>query len=209
MLLSAAALALMAGSAGAAVTEYTNQGAFTAAAGALSSEDFNSFVSEVSFRTAPVVAGSLTLQGFGDQSDRNYIDIPPHQFAVFNIDGTTNVNAFVTTTAGFTISFDHPVTAFGATFASMQDEVTRTQITVLGTVLTPPTRGLNDIVFYGFISDTAFSSITFNGVNNDGFSFDNALFSAGGVPEPATWALMIGGFGLAGVALRRRRTVTA
>lgn len=28
----------------------------------------------------------------------------------------------------------------------------------------------------------------------------------GGVPEPATWALMIGGFGLAGAALRRQAT---
>ena len=27
----------------------------------------------------------------------------------------------------------------------------------------------------------------------------------GVVPEPATWALMIGGFGMAGVMLRRRR----
>ena len=32
---------------------------------------------------------------------------------------------------------------------------------------------------------------------------------AGGVPEPASWALMIAGFGLAGAALRRRRTAAA
>jgi len=33
--------------------------------------------------------------------------------------------------------------------------------------------------------------------------------TGGGVPEPATWAMMIGGFGLAGAALRRRRAVAA
>ncbi len=37
----------------------------------------------------------------------------------------------------------------------------------------------------------------------------SVLVSGAGVPEPATWALMIGGFGLAGVALRRRRPQVA
>ena len=33
--------------------------------------------------------------------------------------------------------------------------------------------------------------------------------SPGGVPEPASWALMIAGFGLAGASLRRRRSLQA
>ncbi len=39
------------------------------------------------------------------------------------------------------------------------------------------------------------------------FEFDN--LAVAGVPEPASWALMIGGFGLAGASLRRRRAATA
>ncbi len=41
------------------------------------------------------------------------------------------------------------------------------------------------------------------------FNFGGALSFGGAVPEPATWALMLGGFGLAGVALRRRRIAAA
>jgi hypothetical protein len=68
------------------------------------------------------------------------------------------------------------------------------------------------------------SSLSFVAVNAGslGFSFgsnshdnvgplldDVQLDIGGAVPEPATWALMIGGFGMAGAALRRRRAVAA
>jgi len=42
---------------------------------------------------------------------------------------------------------------------------------------------------------------------NGGVFFDNV--SVSGAPEPAAWALMIGGFGLAGASLRRRRAAAA
>ena len=41
------------------------------------------------------------------------------------------------------------------------------------------------------------------GNQNGGLFLDGVSISA--VPEPGTWAMMIGGFGLAGIALRRRR----
>jgi hypothetical protein len=41
----------------------------------------------------------------------------------------------------------------------------------------------------------------------DNFTVNANVFSASAaVPEPATWAIMILGFGLAGAAVRRRRT---
>lgn len=53
------------------------------------------------------------------------------------------------------------------------------------------------------------TSVTFTQIN----SFNGAIVAGvtvnGGVPEPATWSLMIGGFGLAGAALRRRRRALA
>lgn len=45
--------------------------------------------------------------------------------------------------------------------------------------------------------------------DNVGPLLDNVSISIGSVPEPSTWALAIGGFGLTGAALRRRRLAVA
>ena len=60
------------------------------------------------------------------------------------------------------------------------------------------------------MNDQFFVNVAFTGpVDTTHFSFAGLWTDRPGVPEPATWALMLGGFGLAGVALRRRRTAVA
>lgn len=53
----------------------------------------------------------------------------------------------------------------------------------------------------------SFDRLVFDGINGGGgFAFDNiTLNDAAAIPEPATWAMMLAGFGLAGSAIRRRR----
>lgn len=58
------------------------------------------------------------------------------------------------------------------------------------------------------ITTSGVYTVAFSEVDNQLFlnaGIDNVSLTSGAVPEPATWALMLGGFGLAGVALRRRR----
>ena len=60
--------------------------------------------------------------------------------------------------------------------------------------------GWNGGTFAGAVDNFSFAF----GGNSQTYNFEVAA-----VPEPATWAMMITGFGLAGAALRRRRSATA
>jgi len=65
----------------------------------------------------------------------------------------------------------------------------------------------------GTVALNAGDTIQLNVGNNGEFSYDTTglqgSITAAGVPEPASWALMIGGFGLAGGSLRRRKVRVA
>lgn len=193
----------------AALVTYTDRASFLAAAGPVTTETFNSAAEETSFQTAPLVYGPLSVQGYGDQLDRNFVDIPPHQFPEFSVDGSTNLNAFVMVGGGLVFTFASPITAWGADFAAFQNDLIRSTITAGGVTVTPLAQFGNTGRFYGFISDVAFTTVTFAGVQNDGFAIDNVSFAGGTVPEPASWAMLIAGFGLVGATARRRRFARA
>jgi hypothetical protein len=63
----------------------------------------------------------------------------------------------------------------------------------------------NGVVAYRVISGPRLTGATFTSSANS-FEFDN--IATGAVPEPATWAMMIGGLGLVGGFARRRARTT-
>jgi hypothetical protein len=74
------------------------------------------------------------------------------------------------------------------------------------------------LVHYDFIIPHTASSFTlalnaggggFQFGDDESWAIDNFSLSAATVPEPASWAMLIAGFGLVGAAARRRRVATA
>ncbi len=71
---------------------------------------------------------------------------------------------------------------------------------------TRPAMGWQAMSYY-FIATNAATTLTFSSAQEGGFgaALDGVKVTA--VPEPASWAMMIGGFALAGAAIRRRAAV--
>jgi len=198
---AASALLLSAQLASAAsFTIFTDRTAFeTAVGGGLTTETFNSAGSEVSFGGSSTTFGQLTLSADATSTDYNRIDTPPVLGEVDG-NGTTAVNFFTKANNNAAISFDAPVMAFGADFFNFNDDTLRTQISVLGELFSPEVTVDYSLSFFGVISDQAFSSVLFSGLENDVFGMDNVSFSSSisVVPLPAALPLMAGALAIMG-----------
>jgi hypothetical protein len=147
--------------------------------GVTSGVDFGPFYG---FNTSP--GGSQWL-GFPDlfQSAAEFVfGAPTHSFGLF----TTGVQSLFT--AALTVQFlDGSVAAFDL------------PLTVNG-----------GASYFGVVDTVGFSRVVVSQANRPGYmdawGVDDISFNlGGGVPEPAAWALMVGGFGAIGIMARRRR----
>jgi hypothetical protein len=114
-----------------------------------------------------------------------------------------------------TFTFDTAINAFAVSVSGLGDVgSTSLVITYASGVQTLfeglDTDGAFGTLFAGLVTDEAITAISFTGLaDGDGIFFDYAIFGTGAnptpaVPEPASWATMIAGFGLVGTAMRRR-----
>ncbi|MBW8816571.1 MAG: PEPxxWA-CTERM sorting domain-containing protein [Caulobacterales bacterium] len=131
-------------------------------------------------------------------------------------DAGTISQGFNTIVGGhYTVSFAYSRNAAGAPDPATAD------VTAGGNVFHISTA--NDSSLYGYGGHMLWQTGTFDFVGsghdvirlaatipgNGGVFFDKVSVSGGAVPEPAAWALMISGFGMAGTVLRRRRAQVA
>jgi hypothetical protein len=168
---------------------------------------FGSNALAICLNSTTVRCSNTSRGGFAPGSD---------QGGLFFLNGS---ETFMNIAAGFTtgFSFNYVSVSFSGS-VSVYDGLNGTG-NLLATLNLSPNAGSCPAYGAGFcpfsptgvLFDGMAKSVSFAGVANQ-IVFDDITFGSdqpgggGVVPEPATWAMMLAGFGLVGAAMRRRRT---
>ena len=188
-----------------------------AVGGSFSEETFNSYTVDTSFNGTPLDVGDFTLNGTANLSSYQTIDVPPFFNSLANVDGTTSINALLDESSSFSITFDSPITAFGANFSSISTAGAIIQVNadseLVGGIPTNSNTG-SDTEFFGFIGDSSFTTLLFDGggVNDDVFGVDNVVYTSPSTPVPFEVSPTLGLLTIGGIwgisRLRKKRGVS-
>ena len=159
-------------------------------------------------------AGGYTLDGVkynsGGPFFRTFIFDPVSEFSL----GGSSSGMF--DQFGGIFKLNTPASAFGFDFGSHTGTGNLTiNITLLSGQSVSSRLSFTGVGFFGYTGDLAISTVAISDPDNTAFYFKydnvisgNTVLASPGVPEPASWAMLIGGFGLTGAAMRRRRFAT-
>ncbi len=202
--------------ANATVTIYTTQAAFNAATTARATDTFNTGVTPGASlgasltRTAgaygyTVSDSATTLYGAGTAADpwlSNDTNAAVIRFGSF----TGNVSAIGGNFFGSDVGGAFVASPLGLTITATDANGTMTQTLINATTTT----------FLGFVSTNALTSLTVQATvpaSSYWATVNNLVLgqraATGAVPEPATWGMMILGFGMIGAAARSRKVKTS
>ena len=212
-----ATLALACSVPAAAQVQFTDRAAFTAAAApaATATYTYNFDVAGTNDFAAPfAIASSADNAGVGSYvtaaaAPETVVD--GTRFLAIRLDPQAGPGAFAlsSTQSFYAFGFDiNPYRDSG--FSDLGEGVTFTASNGQTGTFTLPTTDTTE--FRGFVFNSPITSVSFRSNGTDGgnatvFGTDNwTIYSAAvaAVPEPASWALLIGGFGAVGAARRRR-----
>lgn len=219
VLLTAAAAAAVAAVPAGAVTRISVEGAFDApgTGGPITSFNFNSGSKAIELANLDAAGFNTAQTGFVDvvqgTQERDWVSPNPGDDSAF-VAVLGNSSFTITSKATNTDQYNAISLYVGSVDSynsiTILDKAGNEIQTFLGSQLlsapsTPNSTTSYRITFTRDAGEAAFGGLRIESTGNSA-EFDNLVFA---VPEPSTWALMLAGFGMVGMAMRARRRRTS
>ncbi len=202
---SAALLLVTATASVAATVQFDDRTTFEAAAAGLTTNDLNSFVSDVDLAGSAVVdVGDFTITGPASGIAR----IDAGGDGVTPVDGTAYIQGIGAAGSSIVFTFATSIFSFGVDLFGINNNNERTQVVIDGDIFSLPVVGGNVASFFGVTSDTPFNTVAFSLLLGEDAGLDNITYGgdAAVIPLPGGLPLLLAGLAGLGIAARRRKS---